>query len=130
MSEDPAEYRRRYDDTPITNAIRLQEKIKELEIARAKIFSCAEEKAMAMSKYDKELCLNTLRIKEGLITEFEGVKINNPPATLIPLIAKGITYAECYKKELTEANYKGLISFIDAIKAELNGIQSLNKHLE
>ncbi len=45
-------------------------------------------------------------------------------------IAKGIVYKESFAKESGDAEYKATVSIVDAIKAELNGLQSINRHLE
>jgi len=45
-------------------------------------------------------------------------------------IAKGICYQEKLNMELAEAQYKNAIVGMSAIQAELNGFQSIYRHLE
>lgn len=114
----------------VTSAAKIEIKIAELECERGKINDFAMEKADGISQYDRHIAITILKLKEGIITEFEGVPIKALQATLIPKIAQGICFNECYAKEAKDGLYRGLISNIDAIKAELNGLQSINRHLE
>lgn len=114
----------------ISTRDKIESKITELETERGKINDFAIEKADAISQYDKNYTVTVLKLKERIIVEFEGVPINNLPATLILAVAKGICFNECYRKEAADGLYKGLISNIEGIKSELNGYQSINRHLE
>lgn len=114
----------------LTNAQKIHNKIAELEEERDKLLPASYDKAKAISEYDKQIAITTLKLKNGLITEFEGVKISNLPATLVRDIAKGICYKECFDKEIGESNYKAIVSIMESIRAELNGLQSINKYLE
>lgn len=114
----------------ITIAVKIEKKIAELEAAREMIFDAAQEKANGISNYDRAIAITTLKLKNKQITHFEGVAIETLPATLIAAVAKGICFQECFDKEAKDSIYRGLITQIEAIKAELNGLQSINKHLE
>jgi hypothetical protein len=89
----------------------------------------AENKAIALSEYDKSMAITIMKLKNGVEMQLDDVTISNPPATLIEKIAKGICWEAKQKMELSEALYKSCISNIDATQAILNGYQSLNKHL-
>lgn len=119
-----------FNDDPVKVAELIQNKISELEKERPLLFDCSQSKAQAISDYDRALAICVIKIKNKSITHFEGEPIGNPPANLIPLIAKGICYQECFKKEAEEAGYRAVLSNIEAIKAELNGLQSINRHLD
>lgn len=119
-----------FNDDPIKVAELIQDKIAELDSERPKLFDSAQSKAQAISEYDKSLAIATLKLRNGTITELEGEPIKNLPANLIPIVAKGLCYQECFTKESEEGCYKAVISNIEAIKAGLNGLQSINKHLD
>ncbi len=118
-------------DDILTSAQRIQNKIAELEKKRDDIFDYANDKADAISIYEKNLAVTILKLKNGNIKSFEGVPIPEKLAiTLIRDIAKGICYKDVFTKEANEAGYKGLVTICECIRAELNGLQSINKHLE
>lgn len=111
----------------LNNAI--EDKIKLLEKMRAEIKSRAEQKAITISEYDKQLAITIIKLKNNNITEWEGENIVNLPATLIEKIAKGICSRARNDMEIADGLYKSVISNIDSVQAELNGYQSINKHL-
>jgi len=117
-------------DDAITLRQKIESKIELLEKGRTRIFKAARYKAQTSGEYDKVLALTMLRLKSGLIKEFEGVAIEGVTATTVEKIAKGLCWNEAIKKEEGEALYKSLISSIDCIRAELNGLQSVNKFFE
>jgi len=119
-----------FTDDPIAVAQLIQDKILELDQERPRLFDTSQSKAQAISDYDRAMALVVLKLKNGTIKEFEGEPIINIAVTLIPLIAKGICWKECFTKEAEEGGYKAVISNIEAIKAGLNGLQSINKHLD
>lgn len=116
-----------------TSVYEIREKIAEIKNARKRIFNAAKEKGASISNYDRALALTIIKLKNGLITEISDpetgkmVEIKNFPATVLPQIAKGIYWMECGRKEEAEAIYKAILSNIDAIKAELNGLQTIAK---
>lgn len=111
----------------INNANKIQTEIQVIEELVNRLPQAAEEKAVTLSTYEKEIAITILKLKNGVITEFEGNKIGNLPANLIPTVAKGICFRENFDREMGEAGYKGLIVQIEAHKAMLNGFQSMNK---
>ena len=119
-----------FNDDPLVVAEMIQQKIAELDEERPKLFDSAQSKAQAIADYDKSIAIACLKLRNGTIAEFEGEKIVNPPANLIPIIAKGLCYSECFSKEAEEGCYKAVITNIEAIKAGLNGLQSVNRHLD
>ena len=129
MSESE-EAHRMFNVNPTDVAELIREKIAELDEERPRLFDTSQSKAQAISDYDRAMALVVLKLKNGTIKEFEGEPINGIAVTLIPLIAKGICWKECFTKEAEENGYKAVISNIEAIKAGLNGLQSINKHLD
>jgi hypothetical protein len=114
----------------ISVAAKIESKIKELEQVRDSILDLSQDKADAISNYDKALAKKILELKNGMVKDFEGVPCNNLPAVLIPKVAAGICFNECFLKEAKDGGYKATLTIIEAIKAELNGYQSINRHLD
>ena len=119
-----------FNDDPVKVAELIQNKISELDQERPRLFDAAQSKAQAVSEYDKAVAIATLKLRNGTITEFEGEPIKNLPANLIPNIAKGICYKECFLKEAEEGCYKAVLTNIEVLKTQMNGLQSINKYLD
>ena len=100
-------------------AKKIEEKIKLLEKGRQTLAIKAKEKAEAIAEYDKKMAKTIIQMKN------EGM-----PITLIERIAKGICWKEKLAKELAEAEYKNATVKMEAVMAELNGYQSINRYLE
>jgi len=100
-------------------AKKIEEKIKLLEKGRQTLAIKAKEKAEAIAEYDKKMAKTIIQMKN------EGM-----PITLIERIAKGICWKEKLTKELAEAEYKNATVKMEAVMAELNGYQSINRYLE
>ena len=86
---------------------------------RKEIETKGNARAKAISDYDKrlEIAIRTLRD--------EGFQV-----TLIEKIAKGVCAPEREKLELAEVAYKACISNLEALKAQLNGYQSIFRYME
>ena len=108
----------------------IETKIKSLELGRELLRDRAENKAQAISEYDKYMAIALIQLKNGVEFEFEGEKIQKPPASIMEKIAKGICFQHKLDMELAEAQYKNAIVGMSAIQAELNGFQSIYRHLE
>ena len=115
---------------PQSSRDKIEAKIAELEQERALVMDQAEAKAFSSSEYDKSYAITVLKLREHLITEWAEVPVRDLPVTLILSVAKGICYKEAYSRDLAEGIYKGLISNMDALKSELNGLQSINRYIE
>jgi len=117
-------------DDAITLRQKIEAKIEQLDKERLRLFKAAQHKAKVIGDYDKALALTMLKLKAGIIKEFEGVAIEGITATTVEKIARGLCWQETINKEEGDSLYKALISNIDAIRAELNGLQSVNKFFE
>lgn len=117
-------------DDATTLRYKIESKIELLEKERLRLFKAAQHKAKTVGDYDKALALTMLKLKNGIIKEFEGISIDNVTATTVEKIARGICWQEALNKEEGEALYKSLLTNIDCIRAELNGLQSVNKFFE
>jgi hypothetical protein len=114
----------------ISIALRIDDKIKLLERMRVEIRERAEKKAIAISEYDKAIAITLIKLKNKVEMTLDDQKVINPPASIMEKIAKGICFKERLEAEKSDALYKSLISNIDSVQAELNGLQSVNRHLD
>ena len=94
--------------------------IADIGTCRREIETKGIARANAISNYDKQLKIAIVTLKD------EG----KFPATLIEKIAKGVCSDHRLTLELAEVGYKACISNLEALKAQLNGYQSIYKHLD
>ena len=102
----------------IANAI--QSLIAEIGKCRRQIEDKGKARAEAIKQYD-------MRIGTAIVTLKEEGKF---PATLIEKIAKKLCAEERYALEIAESGYKAAICNLEALQAQLNGFQSIYRHLE
>ena len=107
----------------------IEKKIKLLEKMRVEIRERAEARANAIAEYDKQLAITIIKLKNNNIDKWEGEELIKLPATIIEKTAKGICWQARLDMEKADALYKSLISNINSVQAELNGYQSINRHL-
>ncbi len=105
----------------------IEDKIKLLEIGRTRLEKDSFEKVEQLALYEKSLAKTIIQLKNGKEMELEGEKIQNPPATIMEKIARGICYQEKMNADLADITYKSTIVKIQTIQAELNAYQSLFK---
>ena len=108
----------------------IQKKIKEIEDVRKTIRKRGEEKATAISEYEKAIAICLIGLKNGEEFELDGKVIKKPPASIMEKLAKGICWKEKLEMDKAEALYKSAIANMDAICAQLNAYQSLNRYLD
>jgi len=120
----------------ITYAQKIEDMISEIETIVDSLQEAGEIKAKGISDYDRKLAITVLKLKNGLIGTIEdedGTFISIPQNLSVrdrELIAKGLVYMASYEKESGEAGYKGLISTLEARRAQVNALQSINKVLQ
>lgn len=122
-------------DDILTNAQKIETLINLIEQEIEKLDDASMMKANGIANYDREIAITILRLKNGDIktmpdTEGKEIPIGNLPATLTIPVAKGICYKAAFDKEAGENEYKSTNTRIDARKAQLNGLQSINKVLQ
>lgn len=94
----------------------INNKINELEDLKNKlVFNAAKE-----AEYQLKLAQVILRLKT----------IGETPTTIIRDIAKGECWQEQLDKDKEKTQYDIMKEKIDIVKAQLNGYQTINKHLE
>lgn len=101
-------------------AQRIEKLISEIGKTRRQIEEKGRNRAAAITDYDK-------RIEIAIVTLREQGKF---PATLIEKIAKGVCSPERYAMEVAESDYRACVSNLEALKAQLNGYQSIYRHLD
>ena len=101
-------------------AKRIEQIIIEIGKARRLIEDKGRARAKAISDYDKQLRIAIITLKES----------GKFPATLIEKIAKGVCSPQIEAREVAESGYKAVISNLQALMAQLNGYQSIYRHLD
>ena len=106
--------------TPVEIAQKIERKIEDLEAFRQRL-----NKFVA----DKELSKAIIAYEKAKGIETETLKMEGKPVSIIDSIAKG-SCAEL-KGELTDAEikYKAILVNLTVLQSQLNGFQSVNKHL-
>lgn len=104
--------------------------IKEIGKTRREIEEKGREKAVAISDYDRQLAVTLATLRNGDNYTLAGKTYPAPPITIMEKLAKGICCTERYNLEIADSAYKACISNLEALKAQLNGYQSIYKHLD
>jgi len=108
---------------------KIEQAIKNLSRGRLLLQERAEAKSNAIANYDKEMAKVLIQLKNGVEFELDGSKVSNPLAAVIKEIAKGICWKVKLELDKAEALYKNSIVGLSVIQAELNGWQSIYRHL-
>ena len=113
----------------ITIAKKMYDRIIALSKARDQMESLAQMKAHTISSYERVLAITIIKLRNTEPVELEGKTILDPPVTIMERIARGVCYKEKLEMEKADAMYKAEITCMNALQAELNGLQSINKYL-
>ena len=111
-------------------AQQIENRITALSIGRKELGKRTRVKAQTISDYEKAIAITIIKLKNGTEFELDGNKIENPIASITEKIARGICWQEKLDMETAEGLYKTAIVGMQAIQAEMNGYQSIYKHLE
>lgn len=111
-------------------AKKIEHSIRLIGICRRVFKSRAKRKAETISNYDKTIAITLIKLRENVEMALEGYKIKNLPISIMEKIAKGLCYQERLEMEKAIANYANAISAMRSIEAELNGWQSIYRHLD
>jgi len=104
--------------------------VAEIGEVRKMIKATGEAKAKAMSAYDKSLAVTLAELGHNENYELSKKTYKQPPITLRKTIAKGIVADFLEEREIADSGYKACISNLEALKAQLNGYQSIYKHID
>lgn len=108
----------------------IEKLIREIGTTRREIEEKGREKAAAISDYDRQLAVTLATLRNTDNYTLAGKTYPAPPVTISEKIAKGICAKERYDLEVAESAYKACISNLEALKAQLNGYQSIFRHLD
>jgi hypothetical protein len=108
----------------------IQRCIEKISKVRTKLPERAKAMAEAVSAYDRRLAIVLIELKNGKTLELDGQMIQNPPVGTTKEIAKGLCWKERLDKEQAEAMWRAANSNLNALLAEQNGYQSINRHLD
>lgn len=93
-------------------------KITELDQLKNDLHELAVDKAFQASNYESNIAKSILKLKE------EG-----QPASILEKLARGLCANDKFNMDLSESKYKNHLKIIDLTEAQLNGYQSINRHL-
>jgi len=108
---------------------RIDEKIHQLEQARSMIRKAAQRKADAIGAYRKEVAKTIMRLRQGETFTIDGVEFSETSASNVAKVAEGICYLEKIEEDLADSLYKNVVKGMDALKAELNGLQTKLRYI-
>jgi len=115
----------------VTNvAERINEKVLLLENRRADLKPAAAKMAATKADHKRALATVLIKLKNGQTFTLEGQDIKDPPATITKSIAEGICWAEQLRMDAAKTEYEIVKDKLDIVCAELNGLQSIYRHLD
>lgn len=114
----------------ITVAKEIENRIQMLSLGRTKLVALSEEKAKKSADYEKAIAKTIMKLKNGESISLDGETIQNPPASVLDKLSKGICWEEGMAKDMAEGAYKAAIVIMSTIESELNGWQSINRYLK
>jgi len=111
-------------------AQQIEIRINALSVGRKELSERTKNKAQAIAEYEKAVAITIIRLKNGVVYELDGNPVKNPIASITEKIARGICWQEKLNMEQAEGEYKAAIVGMQSLQAEMNGYQSIYKHLE
>ena len=113
----------------ISISAQIQHKIRQMDKAIEEISTRANHKAESEAEYEKVLAVTILKLKNGLITEFEGQKIDKVAVSVMDKLAKGICWKEKLEMDKAEADYRNLNTGLRILESQLCAYQSIFRYL-
>jgi hypothetical protein len=110
-------------------AAKIEEKIRLLEKGRSELTDAIAEAKVAVAEYDRDLAIAMIQLRNGKEMTLDGERIQNPPATLIEKIAKGICWQSRIRADGASSTQTACIKKLASIETEMNGYQSIYRHL-
>ena len=120
---------KKYFDLPEV-AKKIESLSSELGKAKNVLKARAERKAQTKANYHRLLATTILKLQNGKITEFEGEQIEKVSVTNSENLAKGILWKELLEMEEAEGLYKTAFAYIEVTTTQLQGYQTIYKHLD
>jgi hypothetical protein len=104
-------------------------KIDELEQLKTALEAMPDLVAASSAEYEKKLAKTIIQLKNGVSFKLEGVEVSKPLTSITEKIARGLCWLAAMEAQANELKYKILNKKIDIVEAQLNGYQSINRHL-
>jgi hypothetical protein len=137
MSEDPAQYGNEKTDqeilesmNPVTVASKINERISEIDFFKDQIFEASLKKAETKREFAKACAITKFKLMNGVIETWEGQAVGKKSQSAAGDLAEDMNYQLQFDYDVAEGNYKSIIVAIAATQAQLNGLQSINRHLQ
>ena len=108
----------------------IERTIGQLKAGRLQLGPRAQNRAETIGRYEKNLGITMMKLRNGVKFVLDNVEVFDPPATCIEKIARAICFQEKIDMELADTQYKNASKGLDCLRAELNGYQSINRHLD
>lgn len=103
-------------------------KVTTIDHIRAEIKERGNNKAHATAEYEKRIAVTIIELRNGVVKELEGQKIESPPVTTIEKIARGLCWEEKLAMEEAEALYKSALVNLDSVISQMTALQSVYRH--
>lgn len=114
----------------VTIAKQIHEMVKKSQEIRATFRKLNEAKCKAAADYDRQMAVVLIRLKNGDAIEWNGQRIENPPASYCEKIARGVCSDARLKMDTAEGLYHAAQSNLRALQAEMSCLQTINRHLD
>lgn len=108
----------------------IEKLISEIGRTRREIEDKGRAKAKAISNYDRKMAVTLATLRNSETYELAGKTYKQPPVSILEKLAKGICSEERFAMEVAESGYKACSSNLQALMAQLNGYQSIFRHLD
>ena len=113
----------------ITLSKRIDEQIRQLESGRKQLRKYAIEYGEAERDYYKALAITQAKLRAGISFTLDCIVIKDVLATNMETTSRGICWKEKHRRETAKALFESGKKSLDALQAELSGLQSINKPL-
>lgn len=110
-------------------ADQIKERIVGLSKGRELLAEAAMKRARAIAEYEKEFGMTLLKLRNNQISQYGDQYCKDLPVSIIEKVAKGVTWKEKLAMEQADAEYKVIQTKLTTLQAELNGFQSINRHM-
>lgn len=108
----------------------IQRCIDTIDQQRPKLDGLSKAKAQAVAEHKKAIAVCIMKMNAGKPMELEGEAIKDPAKSIMGKLAEGFCWQESMNAELATDAYKNHIVKLDCTKSQLNGFQSINRHLQ
>jgi len=115
---------------PVTIADKIQNRIAEIDFFKDQIFEASLKKAETKREFAKACAITKFKLKNGVIETWEGQHVGKISQSAAERLAEDMNYELQFETDVAEGNYKSIIVAIAATQAQLNGLQSINRHLQ